>query len=122
MRENNYVFLYVVHTVQQTDGKKWILMFYVCNFPTNSELAVAGRHIDPISLSDSPGTHIYNTVCTNMDVYTQFLNLVFVLSRHICIICELRFFLEEDALKEEILAQHGVLEEYIAFDNRYVCM
>jgi hypothetical protein len=25
---------------------------------------------------------------------------------------------EEESLKEEILAQHGVLEEYIAFDGR----
>ena len=51
-------------------------------------------------------TYMYIYTCTYIYIY------ICVCMHTVCLISE------EDALKEEMLAQHGVLEEYIAFDCR----
>ena len=77
-----------------------------------SGLAVVGRHIEPVILSDTPGIYVVGTKIMHANTpitYTHSLFPSLYLSPS---------FSEEAALREEILAQHGHLEEYLAFDCR----
>ena len=61
---------------------------------------------------------MYMVRCVHVHTCTMYV-YVYV---HVCCTCVcvyiLYMYIEDDALKEEIIEMQGVLEEYLAFDNR----
>lgn len=73
---------------------------------------IIGRHIDPIPLSDTPGwiEHVLIIIPSYLHPVKAF-SIVHEITL-------LLISLAEAALREEVIAVDGVLEEYLAFDNR----